>query len=463
VADLVVNTENLRNLANQLATVHGTLTAADGDARDLAGMIPHAGLASAVDKFTSGWDQRRKDLADRVDQLQKRADGSALSAFANELERAQQQAAGAIAAHNDAQRRHAYAQRNLSDAHTAAHQTVDPTELQEATDAARRYSSMSTTAAADLTNAQASYDAAVAAVAEAGDTAAAAISHAASSDGLNDSWWDNVLDWVNENAEWIKAVKDVLTLVTVIVGALSIFFPVLAPIALGLAILSAGLSFLLASSGDGSWLDFALDVVGVLSFGLGGAALGGIKLGTSALRGGRAATLAVRSPGMVWGNGAREVVGNLLERGLVGSIRQPMKMVAEESASVLAARPNLLQVAGRWGDESITAIRESDSIIIKEFDQIASQAKLGAGGPIDRLITGGVDNLKGVVKVTGTIGEALDRYNLASIAVNRVGEAVTGASPDGSPLHQIGQGVVDIWNIPQDLTTHAVVDWSVHG
>jgi len=77
VADLVVNTENLRNLAHQLATVHGTLTAADGDARDLAGMIPHAGLASAVDSFTSGWDRRRKDLADRVDQLQQRADGAA--------------------------------------------------------------------------------------------------------------------------------------------------------------------------------------------------------------------------------------------------------------------------------------------------------------------------------------------------------------------------------------------------
>ena len=389
--------------------------------------------------------------------------GSALAVFANELEQAQQQAASAIAAHDDAQRRHTYAQRNLTEARQATQQTVDPNELAEATDAARRYSSMSTSAATDLSQAQAAYDAAVQRVQQAGDTAASTISQTVSSDSLNDSWWDNVLDWVNQNAEWLKVVKDILTVVTVIVGALSIFFPVLAPIALGLAILSAGLSFLLASSGDGSWLDFALDVVGVLSFGLGGAALGGIKLGTSALRGGRAATLAVRSPGMVWGNGAREVVGNLLERGLVGSIRQPMKMVAEESASVLAARPNLLQVAGRWGDESITAIRESDSIIIKEFDQIASQAKLGAGGPIDRLITGGVDNLKGVVKVTGTIGEALDRYNLASIAVNRVGEAVTGASPDGSPLHQIGQGVVDIWNIPQDLTTHAVVDWSVHG
>lgn len=77
MADLVVNTENLRNLANQLATVHGTLTAGDGNARDLAGMVPHAGLASAVDEFTSGWDRRRKDLADRVDQLQKRADGAA--------------------------------------------------------------------------------------------------------------------------------------------------------------------------------------------------------------------------------------------------------------------------------------------------------------------------------------------------------------------------------------------------
>ena len=30
-----------------------------------------------MDEFTSGWDRRRKDLADRVDQLQKRADGAA--------------------------------------------------------------------------------------------------------------------------------------------------------------------------------------------------------------------------------------------------------------------------------------------------------------------------------------------------------------------------------------------------
>ncbi len=350
--------------------------------------------------------------------------GSALSTFADELEQAQQQAAGAISAHDDAQRRHTYAQRNLSEARDATQQTVDPNELAEATDAARRYSSMSTTAASDLSQAQAAYDAAVERVQRAGDTAASTISQAVSSDDLNDSWWDNVLDWVNENAEWLKVVKDILTVVTAIVGVLSIFFPVLAPIALGLAIVSMGLSFLLASSGDGSWFDFALDAIGVLTFGVGTAALAGIKLGTVALRGGRAATLAVRSPGMVWGNGARQVLGNLLDRGLVGSIRQPLRMVADESASVLSARPNLAQVVTHWGDDAIKGIRESDSIIISEFDKIASQARLGAGGPIDNLVTSGVDTLKGIVSTTGKIGSAIDSYNMAGLIINHGNEAV---------------------------------------
>jgi hypothetical protein len=213
-----------------------------------------------------------------------------------------------------------------------------------------------------------------------------------SSDSLNDSWWDNVLDWVNQNAEWLKVVKDILTVVTAIVGVLSIFFPVLAPIALGLAVLSMGLSFLLASSGDGSWFDFALDAIGVLTFGV-GSALAGINSAPSpcaaAARPRRGA-----QPGMVWGNGARQVIGNLLDRGLVGSIRQPMRMVAEESASVLSARPNFAQVVTHWGDDAMKGIRESDSIIISEFDQIASQARLGAGGAIDNLVTSGVDSLK---------------------------------------------------------------------
>jgi hypothetical protein len=213
-----------------------------------------------------------------------------------------------------------------------------------------------------------------------------------SSDSLNDSWWDNVLDWVNQNAEWLKVVKDIHGRHRHRRRAVDLL-PVLAPIALGLAVLSMGLSFLLASSGDGSWFDFALDAIGVLTFGVGSAALAGINSAPSPCAAAARPHSRCAAPG--WsGATARQVIGNLLDRGLVGSIRQPMRMVAEESASVLSARPNFAQVVTHWGDDAMKGIRESDSIIISEFDQIASQARLGAGGAIDNLVTSGVDSLK---------------------------------------------------------------------
>lgn len=454
---------------------------------DVAGIRGHASrysstaraVSEAVEMLQAVIDASQQETSDAVDALagtigdtktylsrireRYEVAGSALSDFANELEQAQQQAAGAIAAHDDAQRRHTYAQRNLSEAREATQQTVDPNELAEATDAARRYSSMSTTAASDLSQAQAAYDAALQRVQRAGDAAASTISQTVSSDSLNDSWWDNVLDWVNQNAEWLKVVKDILTVVTAIVGVLSIFFPVLAPIALGLAVLSMGLSFLLASSGDGSWFDFALDAIGVLTFGVGSAALAGIKLGTVALRGGRAATLAVRSPGMVWGNGARQVIGNLLDRGLVGSIRQPMRMVADESASVLSARPNFAQVVTHWGDDAMKGIRESDSIIISEFDQIASQARLGAGGAIDNLVTSGVDSLKGVVGTMGKIGSSLDSYNLVGIGINRSDQLVNWVQDQTgvqTPLGTLTTGLNEVYGfVPGLFEAPMGADW----
>lgn len=75
--DLVVNTETLRDLATNLGSVHRTLTGAEGDARDLAGMIPHAGLSGAVESFTADWDRHRRDLADKIEQLQQRTSGAA--------------------------------------------------------------------------------------------------------------------------------------------------------------------------------------------------------------------------------------------------------------------------------------------------------------------------------------------------------------------------------------------------
>jgi len=191
--------------------------------------------------------------------------------------------------------------------------------------------------------------------------------------------------------------------------------------------------------------------------------LAGIKLGTVALRGGRAATLAVRSPGMVWGNGARQVIGNLLDRGLVGSIRQPMRMVAEESASVLSARPNFAQVVTHWGDDAMKGIRESDSIIISEFDQIASQARLGAGGAIDNLVTSGVDSLKGVVGTMGKIGSSLDAYNLVGIGINRSDQLVSWVQDQTgvqTPLGTLTTGLNEVYGfVPGLFEAPMGADW----
>ena len=219
------------------------------------------------------------DTRNRLNQLRDRYEvaGSQLTEFAEVLESAQGRANTAITSYGAAQSTARGYEYRVAEATETRSATVDPAELQTATDAVTRYNTALSNARGDALQARTAHAQAVADVEEAGNSAASAISRAVEGDDLNDSWWDNVMDWVNDNAGWLKVVKDILTVVTTIIGVLSIFFPVLAPLALGLAVLTAGLSFLLAASGSGSWIDFALDMVGVLTLGVGSAALAGIK------------------------------------------------------------------------------------------------------------------------------------------------------------------------------------------
>jgi uncharacterized protein YukE len=88
---LVVNTETLRDLSTNLATVHTTLTSAAADSRDLGAMIPHARLAHEIDDFSSQWDRRREELIGQVDALQQRT-----AAVADTFEQADLELATAI-------------------------------------------------------------------------------------------------------------------------------------------------------------------------------------------------------------------------------------------------------------------------------------------------------------------------------------------------------------------------------
>lgn len=83
----------------------------------------------------------------------------------------------------------------------------------------------------------------------------------------NKPWWRKVL----------LVVVDVLQVVTAIVGILAIFFPILAPLALALALVTTALTFVLVMTGDKKWSDLALELVGLATFGVG-------RIATSAVR-----------------------------------------------------------------------------------------------------------------------------------------------------------------------------------
>lgn len=68
-----MNTETIRGLSTNLATIHRSLTSADADTNGLAGMIPHDRLADVVREFADKWDRRRTELTEHVEILRDKA------------------------------------------------------------------------------------------------------------------------------------------------------------------------------------------------------------------------------------------------------------------------------------------------------------------------------------------------------------------------------------------------------
>jgi hypothetical protein len=94
---------------------------------------------------------------------------------------------------------------------------------------------------------------------DAADTAESALDDASHDDLENPGFWESVL----------LAAADVLSIAAAVLGVLSIFFPVLAPFALAIGLLSMGLNFYLAATGAKGWKDFIIDAIGLATFGIG--------------------------------------------------------------------------------------------------------------------------------------------------------------------------------------------------
>ena len=121
----------------------------------------------------------------------------------------------------------------------------------------------------------------------------------ASDDDMKDSRWDKFKNWVDANAGWLKKVADIISIVVTVVAVIALFCTpagwILAIVA-GIALIGVGIRFALAASGNGSWADFALDLVGVLTLGTG-------KIAIALAKGSRLASL--RVVGKYAGNLAR--------------------------------------------------------------------------------------------------------------------------------------------------------------
>ncbi|EFQ83109.1 hypothetical protein HMPREF0063_12318 [Aeromicrobium marinum DSM 15272] len=118
-------------------------------------------------------------------------------------------------------------------------------------------------------------------------------------DDFKDSRWDTFKNWVDANADWLKKIADIISIIVTVVAVIALFCTpagwIIALVA-GLALLGLGIRFALAASGNGSWTDFALDLVGILTLGTG-------KIATSLAKLGRGMTLKRVAP--VAGNLAR--------------------------------------------------------------------------------------------------------------------------------------------------------------
>lgn len=98
-------------------------------------------------------------------------------------------------------------------------------------------------------------------------------------DGLKDSRWDKFKNWVSEHADLLRAISEIARIIATVLSTIALvisFIPVLdflTPVLLGLAALASLVSLaanlMLALAGEGSWLDVAVDLFAVVTFGYG--------------------------------------------------------------------------------------------------------------------------------------------------------------------------------------------------
>jgi hypothetical protein len=218
------------------------------------------------------------DVADNLDKVVGRYQktSAALSAWVPELDYAQSQSLKARAQAQDA------AARQRANQPIVRPSNYQPTPQDTQQDQAR--ASALNTANSDLAAARAMLDAATSYRDQKGRDTRNKIENAID-DGVHDSWWDKFKGFIGQYASWIANICTVLEILALVLAVVCLFIPGLNIVD---ALLLAGFFLtlaatvgrgVLAATGNGSWLDFGLDVLALLTFGASKILSGMLKAG----------------------------------------------------------------------------------------------------------------------------------------------------------------------------------------
>jgi hypothetical protein len=205
---------------------------------------------------------------------------------------------------------------------------------------------------AEITAATTDVQDAINAVAAAAAVAADSIDDVVKSSDLNDTWWDNVSQWVAENKDLIDAIVFV---VVVALTILAFAFPVLALIAAGLSILWA---LTQAATGNKPWGEALLDCgLALLPFGIG-------KFGKLALK---AIGQVTKSRGVI------SLMASKAGQGIKGwNVNKSLQYIESQ---VIKSKP-----VG-WIQEGLSEMQGELGISgLREIQQLASGSLLKGGG-----------------------------------------------------------------------------------
>jgi hypothetical protein len=94
----------------------------------------------------------------------------------------------------------------------------------------------------------------------------------ASNDSLKDSWWDRFSNWVSDHADLLKKIASILQDIVAVLAIICLLIPgvdLLILAAMAVTAMLLVIHTMLAATGNGNWIDVGLDIVGLVTLGMG--------------------------------------------------------------------------------------------------------------------------------------------------------------------------------------------------